>query len=46
MKLPKKRVIAGLVGAVVLTLGTIGFTQCPWLKKHWNENVAPLLSRQ
>jgi len=44
MEITKKRIIAGLVAAVVVVLGTTSFTQCPWLKKQWEENVAPLMS--
>lgn len=39
MKLNKK--VVGLV--IVAILGVAGASQCPFLAKHWQENIAPVL---
>lgn len=43
MELSKKKIIAGVVAAALVILGATSLNKCPWLKKHWDENVTPLL---
>jgi hypothetical protein len=43
MELPKKKILAVVAVVATAVLGAVSLDKCPWIKKHWDTNVVPLL---
>lgn len=43
MELSKKKVLAGVAVVAVAVLSALSLDKCPWIKKHWDEKIVPLL---